>query len=396
MKVPQIVMKIFCFVGLFFSFFFCESIAGAEQSDIARINPVKTSVEVIRSKNRINSAGIFISLDNKDKSEKRKFSYSIETHPETGWSYIYLQCIDSEASAECASAKISPEMGSNLFSFQVSGIEYIYGFRNTPGGENLLGSPVLYPTPNRVRDAQFIFEGRTFSFKPNSGKNFIHGLVRNSVWTYDEPVITEESVSVTTRISITPGTESFEFFPIKNTLELTYTLYDHSIRLDFIIRNDDEEDVLPVGLAIHPYFPIFGSREDVRIQVPAKKWMEAVSLLPTGRLIDLAESERDLRTPTSLNVLDLDDVFWGMQEEKPAIIYYDSIKKIVTLKASELFTHCVVYTPPGASFFCIENQSCSTDAHNLFLKGFEKEAHLSIIKPGDSLKSWIEISVADQ
>ena len=287
-------------------------------------------------------------------------------------------------------------MGSNLFSFQVDGIEYIYGFNESRTGKNLLGSPVLYPTPNRVRNAQFSFGGRTFHFEPNSGKNFIHGLVRKSVWTYDEPVITDKNVSVTTRIAIVPGTEIYEYFPIKNTLELTYTLYEKAIRLDFSTRNNDDHELLPAGLAIHPYFPLIGPREEVRIQVPAKKWMEADSLLPTGRLVDLTESGRDLRKPVSLSELNLDDVYWGMSEDSPAVIYYDNIGKIVTLGASELFTHCVVYTPPNASFFCIENQSCSTDAHNMFSKGFEKEAHLSIIKPGKELSSWIELSVTDQ
>ena len=68
---------------------------------------------------------------------------------------------------------------------------------------------------------------------------------------------------------------------------------------------------------------------------------------------------------------------------------------MLTLEASELFTHSVVYTPAGQPFFCVENQSCSTDAHNLYARGLEKEAHLTVLPPGASLSAYIEMVVSD-
>jgi aldose 1-epimerase len=56
----------------------------------------------------------------------------------------------------------------------------------------------------------------------------------------------------------------------------------------------------------------------------------------------------------------------------------------------------VVYTPPERPFFCVENQSCSTDAHNLYSQGLQEAAHLTILDPGDSLAAWIEIAVSAQ
>jgi len=131
----------------------------------------------------------------------------------------------------------------------------------------------------------------------------------------------------------------------------------------------------------------------VRITVPARKWMQAVELMPTGKLVDPSRAPADLRRSTSLSHLHIDDVFWGMQPDKPALIDYDSTGIRLTLSASELFTHAVVYTPEGKDFFCIENQSCSTDAHNLYAQGLEKAAHLQILEPGQSLEAWIELRV---
>jgi aldose 1-epimerase len=186
----------------------------------------------------------------------------------------------------------------------------------------------------------------------------------------------------------------YDLFPIANTLQVTYTVTPGGVRMDWLVRNDDAAQRLPFGLAIHPYFPILGSRESVRITVPARKWMQAVELMPTGKLVDLGRGPADLRRSTSLGKLNIDDVFWGMETDKPAIIDYDTTGMRVTLAASELFTHAVVYTPQGKGYFCIENQSCSTDAHNLYAQGLDKAAHLTILEPGQSLEAWIEIRVS--
>ena len=46
---------------------------------------------------------------------------------------------------------------------------------------------------------------------------------------------------------------------------------------------------------------------------------------------------------------------------------------------SDEFNHVVVYTSPERPFVCVEPQTCSTDAHNLYSKGYEKESGLIIV-----------------
>ncbi len=50
----------------------------------------------------------------------------------------------------------------------------------------------------------------------------------------------------------------------------------------------------------------------------------------------------------------------------------------------------------GRPFFCVENQSCSTDAHNLYAQGKQELAHLVILAPGQSLNAWVEFTVSEQ
>ncbi|HHX65428.1 MAG TPA: hypothetical protein GX702_11120 [Chloroflexi bacterium] len=322
-------------------------------------------------------------------------TYSYDRYPETDWKVVTLTC-PGNSPEEQTSASFSPDIGNNLFSFAVGGTEYLFPAGNARGNLSLLGTPILYPTPNRVRNARMTFEGRVFEFEPNNNGNFLHGLVRAIPWECDEPVASDDSISVTTRIRFEPGTEIYERFPIRNTLELVYTLRPKQISMTFTVRNEDDSERLPFGLAVHPFFQILGDRSQVRLLVPAEKWMEAENLLPSGRLLDLEDGPADLRTPKALSELDLDDVFYGLNRSKPQVIYYDALGKKLTLTADDFYTHTVVFTPPAAPFFCVENQSCSTDAHNLHAAGHVEAAHLAILNPGESHTSSIEFTLSDQ
>ena len=322
------------------------------------------------------------------------YTYRYERHHATGWNVLHL-FYEGAAPHERTHVALVPEMGANLLAFDVGEHAFIVEGDRTNGRFALLGTPILYPTPNRVRGARFTFDGREFTFPPNNGRNFIHGLVRERPWECDTPHIGDESIRVTARYRFLPGDEAFALFPIRNTLEVTFTVRPRTVRFDFTIYNEDTSQRLPFGLALHPYFAILGDRSQVRIQVPAQRWMEAEDLLPTGRLLPLEEGPADLRKPTSLEALNLDDVFWGLTSQAPQIISYEAIGVRLVLSASEHFTHSVIYTPKGRPFFCIENQTCSTDAHNLYARGLEREAHLMILNPGEAMAAWVQYTLTN-
>ena len=322
------------------------------------------------------------------------FGSSIREHPETGWQLINL-AVEGDKPDQTTEMSFAPGMGSNMLSFVVDGREYLYGTGSRQGEVRLLGTPILYPSPNRVRNATFAFDGRTFRFEPNDGTNFLHGLVRDQAWEWDEPEVGPDRVSATSRTRFGPASALYALYPIRNTLELTYVLTPGQVRFEFTVRNEDQTARLPFGLAIHPYFRIHGARDEVRLHVPAERWMEAEKLLPTGRLVAMEDGPADLRRPTPLSELDLDDVFWGLDQSRPQVITYDALSKRITLRADSYFGHSVVYTPPTMPFFCVENQSCSTDAHNLHAQGLIDESRLTILEPGESLNAWIEMTVED-
>ncbi len=324
------------------------------------------------------------------------FSHEVQTDAKTGWKIYVLKYQDAADAANTIEVRIAPAAGSNLYSLKVRGTEFLLTpteLAKLPGFR--YGIPVLFPTPNRIRDSHFAFDGQRFQFKANDGNHFIHGLVHSTKWEADPPFSDPQATTLRTWLDWNPALPDYKLFPITHRIGITYRLDSKGIKLSFTVENRDQKR-LPFGLAIHPWFRILGSRAETFIQVPAKKHMEAEALLPTGNLTPLDGSPFDLRQPTSLAALDLDDVYWGMVTEQPAGYQCRDQGASVSLAASSEFTHMVIYTPKQERYFCMENQTCSTDAHNLFSKGLQRQAHLLIAEKGKPINAWVEIRVRKQ
>ena len=327
------------------------------------------------------------------KMNTQAFSAAVEEDPKTGWSIGVLKYTDESDAKRNLEARVAAEAGSNLYSLKVGGTELLVQpaeWGTTPSLR--YGFPVLFPTPNRVRDSKFTFDGQSYAFPANERTHFIHGLVHKLAWKAGAASADAKSASMETYLDWDSRQPDFKLFPIKHRLSLRFTLDPRGLKLAFTLDNQDTKR-LPFGFAFHPWFQILGSRAETYLRVPAQKHMEAEGLLPTGKLADLTGTPFDLREPVSLEVLKLDDVYWGLTPERvPGYEARDKGIK-VGLGGSPEFTHMVVYTPPGKPFFCMENQTCSTDAHNLQAKGLEKEAHLLIAEKGKKVSGWVYVSM---
>ncbi len=286
--------------------------------------------------------------------------------------------------------RVAPAAGSNAFSVKVGDVEY---FRVPDDLQQLrgvgFGNPILYPTPNRVRGAKFEFEGETYSFPPNSSGNFIHGLVHSVPWNVASMAATQDQAEITCELPFEDGTERYERFPLPHVLRMTIRVQDQRVRWSYQVDNRSGKKSIPFGVAFHPYFLYQGQRDQAYLQVPATHLMESIQQLPTGKLLDLEGNKLDARTPISLAGFVVDDVYFGMKSAQPSRIDFRDVNRRITLRTSDEFTHLVVYTPERP-FFCVENQTCSTDAHNLAAQGQNKIAHLQVCPAGNMLQGWAE------
>jgi aldose 1-epimerase len=312
------------------------------------------------------------------------FSAELEIDAETGWSIIVLRHHDPAAPSQSHEVRVAPAAGSNLYSWTIDGHELLHQPEALADlVHQRAGTPLMYPTVNRVRDGRMTFEGRAFTFEPNLGPNFIHGLARRCPFTVGALTKGARAASAETILDWDQQQPDWARFPIKHRLTLTFTLRKSAVAISYRVDNLDASK-LPYGFGLHPYFRIPGPRDEVTVTAPLAKRMESEELLPTGALLSVAGTPHDLRRPISLAGLQLDDVYLGMTPEKVAAFELGASGPRVTLGGSAAFTHLVVYTPPDRPFFCLENQTSSTDAHNLWARGKKREAHLLVVGPGKS------------
>lgn len=300
-------------------------------------------------------------------------------------------------SAGATQVQVVPEAGCNVMSIEHEGVSFLLGPPNLADLRGTkFGVPVLYPTPNRVRDAHFTFEGRRYGFTPNKGKNFIHGLVHSASWNVvgvrelADRRTASDAAEIEAAITFAPGSPQYEHFPHPHQLRLVVRVTPASVRWTYTVDNTQGATRVPFGFGLHPYFRYVGPRDTTYLRVPATDWMEANELLPTGRLVPVQQTSFDMRTPRSLQGFVIDDVFFGMKPGETATIEHRSACWAIDLEASGDFTHVVVFTPAEKPAFCVENQTCSTDAHNLTTFELKEQAHLLVVEPGQTFSGWVE------
>ena len=301
---------------------------------------------------------------------------------ETGWNVLVL-------TQGATTAKFVPAAGANVQSVVHKGIEYFHQpetLSKLPGVR--CGNPILYPTPNRIKGGKFSFEGKEYVFQEGSG-NHIHGLVNSAEFSLESMDAFSDHVSAVAAIDFDESSERGRRFPWKHTFRMRITVRDGSVRWDYEVDNHSSNRNLPFGVALHPYIKYHGSRKDTFLHVPAESLMESVRQLPTGKLLKLDEHPLDARKPVSLEGYQSDDVFWGMNPASPASVEFRNVGRSITFRASKEFTHLVVWTP-DRPYMGIENQTCSTDAHNLAAQGKSDVAHLQVCPAGEKRTGWVE------
>jgi aldose 1-epimerase len=311
-----------------------------------------------------------------------------------GFSGTLSESIPVESDAmECL---IAPLFGSNLCRFTVGGHNVIDFKPKVLLEKGYTGMPVLYPTPNRVRNGVFVYEGKIYTQVKRGEPVFEHGLVHSEPWSFKEPEVKSDSVTLTTSIDFDSESELFESFPFKHRLQMNFCLQADGIKITYCIENKDNKEI-PFGFGLHPYFMKLSGEKKTYIKLPAKYLMDYTSdLLPTGRLIETKGTIYDITNPVSIGNFDLDHVFTCIDRNKYAEVEYRTLGLKITLETTPDFTHMVVYSPRGNDFFCIENQTCSTDAHNLFDRGFEQESGLKMVPAGEKHTGTVKYKVSKE
>ncbi|HEY5563077.1 MAG TPA: aldose 1-epimerase [Clostridiaceae bacterium] len=290
-------------------------------------------------------------------------------------------------------AYIAPSLGANLCRFSYKGKNIIDYKEEALLSSYFTGTPILYPTPNRVKNGKFTYLGKEYIEQKNGERILIHGLVFNETWEYDKVVITEESISIKLHLNFLPGKSYYEAFPFNSTIWVEYILYGDGLKLIYTIENNDNK-ALPFGFAVHPYFTKLSGDEGTLIEMPAASILECKEgYFTTGKTIPVKGTSFDLLSPVKVGSLKLDTNYTDLDVNKPSIITYEGLDFSLNISCTEDFKHIVLYTPKGTDYFCLENQTSSIDAHNVYDKGFKELSGLIVLAKGKSKSGFIDYKI---
>lgn len=278
-------------------------------------------------------------------------------------------------------ALIYPEDGLNLFQLTYRGMELISYDKKRAEAGLTYGIPILFPTPNRTANGQFVFAHETYAAK-------MHGIARKAEFQVLEAK-DEANACIKGELLVLPDTKEYQEFPFVCALRVTIELKKDGLTYHFEVENLDEKR-LPFGLALHPFFNKISDSTLVCLHADYVMNKDE-ACIPDGTLMAVEQTAFDLKKGKKVSQLAVDDVYTKMTKSPLAIITYPDIQ--VSIEASDVFSHMVVYTPQAEPFFCIEPQTCSTDAINLYEKGKVEESGLLILEPAQKATGEVTFRV---
>ncbi len=268
-------------------------------------------------------------------------------------------------------AAIDPEDGMNVLSLEFCSEECVYVDEKKRAERfKTYGIPILFPTPNRTRNEQYTFDGVRYPAT-------MHGMAKHEAF---EVVESGKSYIVGQRCY--DGSEPL--FPFKATMTVTISIENDTLCHRVGLENLDEMR-FGYGLALHPFFrkkP--GSSMVCNVD---RQMVTTEDLLPTGECRAVAGTDFDFNIRRDTAELAFDTVFIC---RKSLECNYTTPTYELDISCSKDYDHVVLYTTKVASFICFEPQTCSTDLFNMAAKGFEKEAHLLTLEPGERCEHTVD------
>lgn len=181
------------------------------------------------------------------------------------------------------------DVGGSLRQYQVGGLALLDGYVDEERCHAARGQ-VLIPWPNRIEDGCYRFGGREYQLPLSepAQRNAIHGLARWVPWTL------MESSPDSVRLGVTIFPQAGYDFALHVSAE--YRLLDSGLEVHLLATNVGDAE-LPFGAGPHPYSTLGTEKvDDLVVRMSAATRLEADQRrIPTGRQIEVAGSEYDLR-----------------------------------------------------------------------------------------------------
>ncbi len=203
------------------------------------------------------------------------------------------------------SRAIITEVAAGLRALTLGGVEVVESFPATttpPYGAGI----VLVPWPNRVADGRWQLDGKAqqLDLTEPARHNAIHGLLRYTAYR----VVERSESTITLSAAVYPQ----HGYPFLLETSVNYELAADELRVTHEIVNRSDA-AAPVAVGAHPYLrlgdvPI----DELTLEVAATTHFEVDDRLNPVAEHEVAGTPFDLRTPSLIGGLELDDGFGGV------------------------------------------------------------------------------------
>lgn len=229
-------------------------------------------------------------------------------------------------------------------------------------GEDYMGNDgffgiVVGPNANRVGNAAFCLDGRTFQLDVNDGKNNLHSH-REKGW--HKRLWAAETGDDSVTFSLEDGDGSMGF-PGNKKVSVTYLLdEDNGIRIHYHGSSDART---PLNMTNHSYFNLEGHGSGISIESHELRLMASrytptdAASIPTGEIAPVQGTPMDFTIPKKIGLeigVDFEQLKFGRgYDHNWAIDAWDgTLRHFATLKAPVSGRVMEVYTTlPGVQFY---------------------------------------------
>lgn len=287
---------------------------------------------------------------------------------------------------------VTPALGGGVARLDMRGPDDAWWplWRPAPEGAtwfNDLASYVLAPWSNRIAGPEFTWEGKAYRLRADwPDGTAIHGCVK------DRPMRLFERSPVTARLAFRSSDHEDVNWPFAFECRVRYEVDGPRLLVGLEVKNCGEAS-MPAGLGAHPFFMrrLWGN-DAARVRAGVQKRYPAKEMIPVEPARD-DEVCAALRAGAEVDGLRLDDCFVGSIDD--GVIEYPASGVHVRLRASEAFTHTVLYTgteagAPPLPFFCLEPVTMANNGFNL--RGWDEGVRA--LGPGETLRGTFGLEVS--
>ena len=183
------------------------------------------------------------------------------------------------------------DLGATLVKLVTFGTDVIGGF-DSPADyikDNSYQGATIGRVANRIENAEFVMDGKTYALTENDNGNCLHGGSGFSYKIWNVIDHTENSITLS---YVSPDGE--DGFPSELKVTVTYTLIDDALLIDYKAIPDGKT---PISLTNHSYFNLNGLGKDIKDQnltIFANTYTAVNDkLIPTGEHPNVADTYFD-------------------------------------------------------------------------------------------------------